>query len=481
MSFWTQENIRRITGGRWIERPSDLMAARPLKGVSIDSRAVAPGQIFCALKGEHFDGHDFLKQACQAGAALLLVERAEPAAQIAGSGAGVLLVADALKALTQLATAYRRTLPCRVIAITGSAGKTTTKHLVHELLKGHFPGKASPKSFNNHIGVPLTILSAEPSDAYLVVEVGTNAPGEISALGRIVEPDVAIITHIGLAHLMGLGTPQGILKEKASLLSHVRTGGLAILNGDHPGLLPYRTLVPNVITFGRGKDCDLRLSECRQQGPLLHFRVNNRQAFELHMLGEHNAMNALAAIAAARSMKLSDEQIAQAMKKINPPPMRLDTQAIARPDGSAFTLINDAYNANPDSMAAALEVLKQLPTRARGRRVAILGDMAELGEASPALHRELGQRVVDSEIDLAVFIGHLSMYAAETALRHWTEKRVHAIERLSDSAAAQVASLIGDGDVVLIKASRSQGFEKLVDPLSRPGAPAAGSSARTEN
>ncbi|MEX0741901.1 MAG: Mur ligase family protein, partial [Phycisphaeraceae bacterium] len=220
MSFWTPRSLRDITSGRYLPSPATSPSHRDLQGLSTDTRSLTPGQVFLALRGDNFDGHAFLEAAAEAGAGLLIIDRPETAAALADR-CDVLVVNDTLKALTQLATAYRRGLTGRVIAVTGSAGKTTTKHLIQTILSRYHRGSTSPRSFNNHIGVPLTLLQAQRGDAYTVVEVGTNAPGEIAALAKIVQPDVAVITHVGAAHLEGLGSLDAILREKASLLNHL--------------------------------------------------------------------------------------------------------------------------------------------------------------------------------------------------------------------------------------------------------------------
>jgi UDP-N-acetylmuramoyl-tripeptide--D-alanyl-D-alanine ligase len=462
MTFWNAQNIRDITSGRWLIRCDDQQPPSELRGVSTDTRTIKPGQIFIALRGENFDGHQFLMQAADGGAPLLIVDTPQVPAALQGRCA-VLQVDDTLAALTQLAVVYRKNITGRVIGITGSAGKTTTKQLCHTILSSRYTGSASPKSFNNHIGVPLTILNADVRDQYLVVEIGTNAPGEIAALGRIAQPDIAIITTVGAVHVEKLGSVDGVLREKASLLSHMADGGVAIVNGDIPGLAAYRKIVTSMITFGRSEGSDLRLTDCRCDEAGSMFEINNRWKFRLPLLGEHNVFNAMAAIAAARTMNISEAQIAHALDTAAPADMRLETRTIGTGAG-AVTLIIDCYNASPISMAAAIKVLDDMPSR--GRRIAVLGDMLELGEQAPDYHRELGERVAGSTIDSAIFIGRLSLFAAETVLRKWDASRVHATPTLTDDGDDLLAA-IEPGDTVLIKASRGMRLERLIPAIER--------------
>ena len=458
MSFFEPDNLREITAGRFVKKASSP-AAGPIEGVSTDTRTLTHGQVFIALRGERFDGHDHLTAAAEAGSPLLIVDREEPARAVAAD-VTILLVSSTTTALAQLAAAYRKTLPGRIIAVTGSVGKTTTKQIIHAVLSTCLTGQASPKSFNNHIGVPLTLLNASPSDAYVICEVGTNAPGEIAALGRIVEPDIAIITAVGVAHLEGLGSVDAVLREKASLLSHMHAGGLAIVNGDVPGLADYHRIAPSMITYGIGESCHLRLTRYNAVATGAEFEINNRWRFKLPLLGEHNARNALAAIAVARHMKLTDSQIAHGLERVIAPPGRLRLSSIG-----SLTIIDDSYNANPDSMAAALRVLQSHP--ATGRRVAVLGEMLELGDQSPAFHRTLGETVADSAIDLAVFVGRLSLFAAEAVNRRGAADRAHAEPTCTDAGADAIAGLLRDGDTVLLKASRGIALERLIPAIEK--------------
>ncbi|MDY7109508.1 MAG: UDP-N-acetylmuramoyl-tripeptide--D-alanyl-D-alanine ligase [Planctomycetota bacterium] len=478
MSFLARDNLRALAGGRWLQRP---VGDDDPVGVGTDTRDDLSGRVFVAIRGERFDGHDYLVNAAGKGAVMAIVDR-EPSPANLPEGLGVLLVNDARRALARIALAYRRTLSAtKVIAITGSSGKTTTKRLVHAVLSSALPGSAAPRSFNNDIGVPLTILSARPHDRYLVVEIGTNAPGEIAPLAAIAEPDIAVITNVGRAHLAGFGSIDAILREKAALLSHLSRDGTAIISADVPGLADYARAVPTIIRIGESDVADLRLTaRGRHDGPPRRnwFEINGRFRFDLSLPGKHNALNALAAVAIGRRFGLSDEQISSVLGGVDPEPMRMMKQRVGD-----IIVYNDAYNANPDSMAAALEAFGELAADAP-RRIVVLGDMLELGEAGPALHRELGERLLDldgrSGIDHAVFVGELVTHTTESLAASWPASRFTLLPELNDGAGGRVADLLRPGDAVLIKGSRILGLERLIDMLDRSGAAAGAPSATAE-
>lgn len=476
MNFFEIENLRSVTNARWLRRPE-----RPptLNGVGIDSREDLSGRAFVAIKGDTHDGHAFLGEAVKSGAGLLIVESETSAAVDVlklPAFVGVMMVESTRRALAKLALAYRRSLRgTKVIAITGSAGKTTTKRLVHSVLSTQMQGTCSPKSFNNEIGLPLTILQARLSDKYLVVEIGTNHPGEIAELAAIAEPELAVITCIGRAHLEGLGSVEAIAREKASLLSHLQPNGVAIVNADAPLLRPSLKLAGHRVLFGESEDAELRLTargshracSTPRASSNWWFEINNRQRFDLALPGKHNAMNALAAVAVGRRMGVDDESIARGLKAVEPAAMRMTPQKI-----NGVTIYNDAYNANPDSVIAALNTFAEIVTGAK-RRIVILGDMLELGDSGPDLHREIGRHVLAidaaSHIDHAIFIGEHSAFAAAEVARQWPGDRVIAMPTVDAAAIAFIQQMLKPGDAVLLKASRGMGLERLVQALEQRG------------
>jgi UDP-N-acetylmuramoyl-tripeptide--D-alanyl-D-alanine ligase len=488
MTFWNPDNIRVACGGSWASRPAQIELPKdrpadlplpdlhaPITGVSTDSRTIRKGQMFIALRGENFDGHRFVADAVVAGAPVVVVDDAAgvPAGDTLG-GCGVLRVADTGKALLRIAGAYRESLKrTKVIAVCGSNGKTTTTRLIDHLLGRTLRGTASQKSFNNAVGVPLTILSAKESDQYLVCEVGTNHPGEIKLLAEVVRPDIAVITSIGREHLEGFGDLAGVAAEEATVLKHLRPGGWAVATADAPELVEHLRGVKNLVTFGRTKEATLRLTEARheiaQGRAWLEFTVNGRQKHRMPLVGEHNALNAMAALAVARRLGVDDQKAADALTTAGAADMRLE---IVKVGGT--TVLNDAYNANPDSMIAAIDTLIALKTAGfgeGGRAVCVLGEMLEMGDASEAGHRAVAEMIADRSrggagVDLVVLVGAGMEHAARAlAGSGWPSDRLHHFQSADGTNAARIARLLGRRDLALVKGSRRVKLERVVAAL----------------
>lgn len=467
-SFWTPESLRTASGGgRWLHRPLDAPAAAPaLTGLSTDSRALRRGQVFLALRGDQFDGHAFVGDALTRGAAMLIVESMPAGLQALSPTVFVLQVDDTLKALARLASAYRRSLKStRFIAITGSSGKTTTKQMLHAVLAERFRVSASPKSFNNNIGVPLTLLGAESRDQYVICEVGTNHPGEIAELASIVEPDLAIITSIGRVHLEGLGSIEGVAAEKAALLGSLAHGGWAAVNIDELAILPYVEQMERGVTFGFSTDADLRITDCAVDEAGTAFTLNDRSRWRLPLYGMHHASNATAVIGVGRRCGLSDDVIRAGLLKVAPPEMRFVRESI-----KGVVLYDDSYNANPESMAASIATFRQLSTTA-SRRIAILGDMLELGAHSAAAHRELAERIGSADadapapIDIVILIGAEMRHTAEVLEEQGHPEHVEHFPTLDDGIVAAISDAVRPGDHVLLKGSRGMRLERIVRAL----------------
>ncbi|MBK7404307.1 MAG: UDP-N-acetylmuramoyl-tripeptide--D-alanyl-D-alanine ligase [Phycisphaerales bacterium] len=453
--FWTDETLRAAAGGSWLVAPP----VGALKGgAAIDSRAIEPGCLFFALRGDRTDGHRFLREARDSGAAAAVIDRPDASGDFP-DGLGVLRVADARTALGRIAAAYRRALgSTRFIAVTGSNGKTTTTRMIHACLAARLRGRCSPKSYNNDLGVPLTILGARPGEHYVVCEVGMNAPGEIEPLSAMIQPDIAVITTVGRAHVEAFGSVEGIAAEKASIASHLAPGGVVVLNADAPALRPWRDRFERTITFGVSDDADLRLGAVGATATGIAFALNGRASFEVPVLGAHNAVNAAAAIAVARRMGVDDDAIRAALAAFEPAEMRLTRQRVGE-----IEIINDAYNANPDSMLAALRTLAGLAPRG-SRRVAVLGDMLELGNMAADAHREVGRVIAGERLaDLAVLVGPLSALARETIADAGIE--AVAVGDLAAGGAGQAAALLQRGDTVLLKGSRGMRLERVLEAL----------------
>jgi UDP-N-acetylmuramoyl-tripeptide--D-alanyl-D-alanine ligase len=348
-----------------------------------------------------------------------------------------------------------------VIAVAGSNGKTSTKHLIHGALCGKLRGSISPKSFNNEIGVPLTILPADPFQDYLVLELGTNHHGEIQVLTEMALPDIAVITNCGAEHLEGLDDLMGVRRENASIISGLNPRGLLVVNGDDPELLNAVSAYKGKrITFGFGPSNDLFANDIRCDASGTRFFLNNsRREVFVPMLGRHTAGNALAAIAVARRMGVSEDAIIRSLAEARGPEMRLQLQEIG-----GITLLNDAYNANPNSMRAALETLASL--QPRGRRVAVLGDMLELGKSSERYHREIGEFASTCRLDLLACVGRQAALVAESARK--AGMSAGAICHFPDSRAAAnaVAEWLREGDLILLKASRTIHLETVAQAIS---------------
>lgn len=478
--------------------------ATPLAGVSIDTRTLCAGDVYLALRGDRHDGHDYLRQAVSNGAAMVVVSDIEKADGLGDVPGGVLAVDDVLGALQGLGRAYREQLHqqgTRVIAVTGSNGKTTTRNLIHAVLSAKHTGSQSPKNFNNHIGVPLSILAAGGEDKFVVIELGSNHPGEIAALAGLVEPDVAVITHIGSSHLGQLGSRESIAAEKASLLKYVRPGGLVVVPGDEPLLEGYLGDMADgveLIRFGCSPGSDVRLENYVSGKAGLKFCAEldgvdgsvDRKRFEVSLMGRHNAMNALAAVSVGMRLGLDDVLIQSGLSNVKSISMRLETTCWDTSRGP-LTVINDAYNASPESMAAAVDVLLEYPLAVLsvsqsggngdveegrvdepsglGRRVLILGDMLELGDQGPKLHYELGQAIASKRqgIDWVVLIGRLSTHVAEGIRETLPRMSVDVCPSWDDTLSDMFAGQLRPGDVVLIKASRGMMFERMMPRIEK--------------
>ncbi len=473
-SFLTPEVMRVATGGRWLRQPSPGLT---LEGIALDTREPMPGKAFVALRGERFDAHDFAADAVERGAALLVLERLPDAvAPRVPAHIAVLEVADTKRALADLARAWRAELTgTRVVAITGSAGKTTTRRLVESVLATELSGSASPKSFNNDIGVPFTILAAKREHRFLVLEIGMNQPGEILALATLARPDISVITMIGRAHLEGLGSVEAIAREKSAILvpldDSVPGAGprLGIVHGDSPTLEPAirtRGVRAPLRRFGqRGADLDLRLTARTPTAQGQRIVVNGARHFDLALPGEHNAVNALAAIAVGDAFGISEAHIREGLARVEPAAMRLE-----RVERGGVRFFNDAYNANPDAMAASIRAFAELTSETPERRVLVLGDMLELGDQAAALHREVGSVAAAvaraTPIALVIAVGTQAAATIEGLRTEGFAGEAHAFDRIDERTLASIQTAIRPGDRVLLKGSRGSRMERVLEAFA---------------
>ncbi|MEO0512032.1 MAG: UDP-N-acetylmuramoyl-tripeptide--D-alanyl-D-alanine ligase [Planctomycetota bacterium] len=487
--------------GRWIAEALGT-AADGLPGVehfSIDTRTLRPGSAFVAIRGERFDGHEFVERAVEQGAALIVAERD------VASSVPVARVPSTRSALKTLANAHRSRLRGAVVGVTGSNGKTTAVRMIDSVLAaGGRRGSASIKSFNNELGVPLTLLGAGVDDDYLVSEMGTSGPGEIGRLADIGRPEIAVITSIGRAHLEKLGSVAGIAREKAQIARHAR---LVVVHGDAPFLLDELPSGVPRLTFGRGRSCGAPVEIEDAGGERVVFRVDGER-FEIAMGGTHNALNAAAAVLVARELRVDDDAIRRGLLAARPPEMRWQRRTLDL-TGGAVELINDAYNANPDSAIASLEALGA----ADRRRVLVLGEMLELGDQSDALHAEVGRAIAQAAAagggpELLVVVGDAAR-AVERGLHAPAGPEgsrdarggasvgarggagggasgaasggggVRAVWLGSGWSPRAVAGLIEPGDRVVLKGSRGVGLERVAAALAESSAGPAGLGAES--
>jgi len=429
---------------------------RRMAGVEIDSRAPLAGRLFVALRGARFDGHDFVAAALAAGAAAALVERRWWASrQPAGN---FLLVEDTRRALARLACAWRSRFPGPVVGITGSNGKTTVKEMTAAILREHFGAEsvlATRGNRNNDIGLPLTLLELEPRQRAAVCELGINRPGEMAELAAIARPDVAVVTTAQRAHLEGFGTLDTVAREKGQIYRFLASDGTAVIPADDPHASLWREMAAGrrVLAFGRGGEVS-GTAEPLSWGWRLHVRAPGEEAaFSLPLPGRHNVHNALAAIACAVALAVPLDAAARALAAFVPVPGRL--QPIPGEYGSL--LIDDTYNANPDSMRAAIEVLSALP---RPRKLLVLGDMGEVGPEAPRLHAALGQYARTAGVERLFTLGELAREAAAAFGR--SAESFGEVEPLVQRLRAELSP----ETVVLVKGSRFMRMERVVSALA---------------
>ena len=458
IGFSVQE-ILEATGGELLSGSREGL----FSGVSIDSRIVKDGEIFIAVKGEHFDGHDFIPQAVQNGAHCIIISK-DKAVMLGNKIPHTLIsVRDTISALSGLAYFHRKRFGIPVIGITGSNGKTTTKEMLGSLLSSRYRVLTNEGTQNNIIGLSLTLLNLRPEHEIAVLELGTNHFGELKTLTAIAAPNVGIITNIGPAHLEYFGDKNGVLKEKWQLLEELSSPRLAILNADDELLMEgaHRASSDSDITsftFGIKNKADfmarrIRLSLVRNK---LLFLIKNKP-IELNTLSSINVYNALAAYAAARVFSIDAYDIVGQFRKTKFPKSRFQ---IRRANG--LSVIDDAYNANPESFHYAIEAFKDL--RASGRKIVVMADMLELGRQTENLHRFLGEELTRSGIDMIVAVGPLSHIACDAAVASGFNPRAAYKCSSNQEAKKMISDLATNQDMILVKGSRAMRLEEIFDP-----------------
>jgi UDP-N-acetylmuramoyl-tripeptide--D-alanyl-D-alanine ligase len=456
MTMFTLKEIAEATGGSIMGDP-----ALAVTGVSTDSRQVASGELFVALRGERFDGHDFVPGAAEKGVTAALVDSRWQQAHQLPQGAAAVVVPDTLKALGDLAGWHRRRFKIKVVAVTGSNGKTTTKEMLARILTQTGPGLKTEGNLNNLIGLPLTLLRLTGRERWAVVELGMSAFGEIDRLAEIADPDVGIITNAFPAHLETLGSVEGVAKAKGELFLRLKPGSCAVYNVDDPLISKCPThLNVTRLTFGlRGAEVSsASIKSLGRRGESFTLRLpSEEQPVVLKAYGQHNIYNALAAAAAAHALGIGSEVIRLGLEEFTPYDKRFQLEEVA-----GVVLIDDSYNANPASMAAALKTLKEV--REEGRAAAALGDMLELGTGTEEAHRELG-RLAAGCVERLYVLGEMGRKVARGAREAGLPEESVIVAKDHDAVSRDLVGWLKTGDCVLFKGSRGMRMERVAQAV----------------
>ena len=426
-----------------------------IMNICIDTRKVQKGDFFVALIGEKFDAHDFIEKAYELGAALVLSEKE------LSNGKPYIIVTNTLLALQDIAKFYKSKFNIPFIAVTGSSGKTTTKDLIATVLSEKYNVLKTEGNFNNGIGLPLTIFNLNSSHQAAVIEMGMSSIGEIKLLADIVQPQIAVISNVGTAHIEKLGSRENILKAKLEVLENFTKECTAVINGDNDMLGNYKNDGFEVIKFGINDNNDYKATNIDENEKLeTEFIVNYNgvtEKFSVPLPGIHNVYNSMAAIIVAKKLKMNSVDINNGLKKYKPSKMRMDIFHISH----GIMVINDAYNANPDSMEAAVKVLANL--KKSGRKVCILGDMLELGEFSQQKHYELGRFIYEIGIDLIITVGNMAEYIVKGAVSAGMDSNNALHYSNKEVAFSEINKIIKENDSILVKGSRGMKMEAFVD------------------
>jgi len=445
--------VAEFTGGHLLQNGASV----EINGFSTDSRKIQPGELFIPLRGEQYDGHDYLTQAVQRGAAACLSEEV-----IGGLRVPVIKVTDTLVALGDLAAAIRRQFAGPVVGITGTSGKTTCKEMLASILASLGPGLKSAGNFNNLIGVPLTLFGLQPQHRWAVIEMGMSARGEIARMAEIAAPKLGVITNIGAAHLETLGGISGVARAKGELYIGLPQDGIALINADDPQVssLPVANGVRRVL-FGMQQDAEVRGDRITVQNGSVSFDLiidGRSMRVRLPLPGRHNVSNALAAAAAASALGVDLAAIAAGLGAFQPCPGRMELLELA----GDIVILEDSYNANPLSVRAALDALNDLG--APGRRIAVLGDMLELGASAEELHHQIG-RIAAGRVDRLFTCGLLAREIARGAAEAGLPAEFIFAATSHEELTAQLLTVLHPGDCILVKGSRGMRMEQVTSAL----------------
>jgi len=457
MKYITLADLKKLPNSELINEPSAIDLNKNVRGISIDSRSLKANQIFWALKGPKFDGHDFIIAAIRSGAAAVVINKSH-ANKISAMGIPALVVKDSLITLQQLAAKHRRKFNIPVLAITGTNGKTTTKEMIAWILQTKMNVHRTWGNFNNHIGVPLSLLTLNSEHDVSIIELGTNHPGEIATLCAITRPNAGMITNIGRGHLEFFSTIEGVAREKIELFNFLKSRGVIFLNRDDPLLPNFRLRRKTLWAYSLDNDPDVRvwgkLIELNQDGAGL-WELNERIRIQMRVPGLHNVKNAIAASAVALYFDFTEQEIKDALESFRAYDKRM--QVVKNGD---TMIINDSYNANPDSYLPALETLEHISEKSHRRKIVVFGDMLELGLNGEALHQDLMSNLLEYNVDGIFTLGKLTSHGA-ALLRKRGYQNVFSFNS-HDKLGKALRNFMRPGDIILIKGSRSMQMEKIL-------------------
>ncbi|WP_062106611.1 UDP-N-acetylmuramoyl-tripeptide--D-alanyl-D-alanine ligase [Bacillus niameyensis] len=454
-----QRTIEQLAEMIKVENDVSAFKEHSIKGVAFDTRIIEEGNLFVPLRSEKADGHQYVQMALENGAAAVLWQKDEPNPP---KNAPVLIVEDTLLALQELAHSYRKQVAPKVVGITGSNGKTTTKDIAASVFSEKYRVHKTDGNFNNHIGLPITILLMPEDTEVLILEMGMNHTGEISVLTKIACPDVAIITNIGEAHLQELGSRKAIAEAKLEIIEGLTENGLLVYPGSEllvsskvSSLHQYRFQ-----TFGESSENDLYPAQIKidENGSTFIVPGLSNESLFIPLAGNHNVQNALAVILAARELFIPTSSIKQGLKSVKMSNMRMEWHQGIK----GTKILNDAYNASPTSMRAVISMFSNM----KGEKIVVLGDMLELGEEEINYHQQIGDELDPRKIKYVFTYGNLGKYIAKAAKQHFKDDHVFAFTNKDELIATLTSKIIGN-EIILFKASRGVKLEEVVDALKR--------------
>jgi len=451
------EMVVEATGGILVQ--GDAQAS--FSGVSTDSRSIRTGELFFALHGDKFDGHRFITEAVEKGGRGVVVK--EEIRCITDEAISMIQVPDTLRALGDLANLWRKRHPIPLVAIVGSNGKTTTKEMVAAIIGKRYTVLKNPGNFNNLIGLPLTLLKMNTQDQVVVLEMGMNCKGEIGRLAHIAEPDLGVMINIGPVHLEGLGSIEGVMEAKGELIEVMGEDQRLVFNADDPRVVELSKRFRGATTsFGIKNPADWAATDINtMEDGMISFQVHGPMgvlSISLKLMGGHQVYNALASAAVASHLGVGAEEVKEGLRTIQSPPMRMELITV----GEGIKIINDAYNANPTSMESALRTLGDV----RGeRKIAVLGDMAELGDYTQQAHREIGRWVKNRGVEFLFLVGEFAPYVVQGATEAGMDGKTIIVGKDHQELVHYLSRFLRRGDWVLIKGSRIMQMEKIIEGL----------------